>query len=107
MNISVVLWNIESLVSKLCFNKSEVYFLIQYYDIVGFIELFQIRDNEFDYEFESNEWVIFLVMCIVCNKLVGGVIVLVKRFLVLQYSVIKILSVDDRLYLYIKDIFSD
>lgn len=107
MNISVVSWNIESLASKLRSNKSEVYSLIQHYDIVGFIESFQTKDNEFDHEFESNEWVIFSAMRTVCNKPAGGVTVLVKRSLVLQYSVTKILSVDDRLYLHIKDIFSD
>lgn len=40
MNINVVSWNIESLASKLSSNKSEVNFLIQHYNIIGFIESF-------------------------------------------------------------------
>lgn len=77
--------------------------MIQHYDIIGFIESFQTKDNEF----ESNEWAIFSAMRTVCNKPAGGVTVIVKRSLVLQHSVTKIFSVDDRLYLHIKDIFSD
>lgn len=55
MNINVVPWNIESLASKLHSNNSEVYSLMQHYDIIGFIESFQTKDNEFDHEFKSNE----------------------------------------------------
>lgn len=45
-----------------------MYSLIQHYDIIGFIESFQTKDNEFDHEFESNEWVIVPAMRTVCNK---------------------------------------
>lgn len=81
--------------------------MIQHYDIIGFIESFQTKDNEFDDEFESNEGVIFLATRTLCNKPAEGVTVLVKRSLVSQDSVTKIFGVDDRLYLCIKDIFSD
>ncbi|XP_062595378.1 uncharacterized protein LOC134256716 [Saccostrea cucullata] len=107
MNINVVSWNIESLASKLRSNRSEIYSLMQHFDIIGFIASFQTRDNEFDHEFDSNEWTIFSAMRTVCSKPAGGVTALVKRSLVLQHSVTKIFGADDRLYLCFKNIFSD
>lgn len=85
--------------------------LIQQYDIIGFIESFQTKDNEFDHEFESNELVIFSAMRTVCNKPAGGVTVLVKRCLhgattQCEKNIWYMLMIA-RLYLYIKDIFSD
>lgn len=73
MNINVVLWHIESLASKLCSNKSEVYSLIQHYNTPCFIILFQKIDNYFYHECVSNELVICSATRIVCNKSAGGV----------------------------------
>jgi exonuclease III len=105
--LRIISWNIESLRSKLCSYRNEIYSLIQSYDIIGFLESFQIEHNEFDNDFDMSDWMIFSSIRSnrKGNKPSGGVTVIVKKSIVERYNVAKIFELEDRVYLMIHNVF--